>query len=702
MYIDISGMKDYWSLLIFVMLLMAIVFLALYEYFSKCFTEGFISFQKNTQSLDTVTVPTYSPTSIVHKLYDNFYFDQKNGNLIQVNGLGYDASSNIVDNNGSSVDSIIVTKRDSSIQSLSIGTVKTTDNKVNNFASASSQENGYEVDFCEWLLTSSTTNTNNYQVLYIGWTDYTFIDVIDNTVVPAVSRLCAIFSDDLSDKQVPTPVPSGSTRANKIDITPFTYTSDSQDGKNIVQSLYNNRSVFQITSFLQFDTTNGNILFLFENSQNIKSYKLYDRNMNDKSQLKDYSLLESHIQNMPYSVHSFVIDPTESSLTPATPKFFIYYITFQQRTIIVVLNKQSSSTSPFTIVKVARFTNKGYVSSSNGRRNRDGMPGNDDYDYRSHSHGGDWSNFNAEDEPLNPYSSDSEMLLAAFLLREQMNYLDNNFIHKSQMVPPVFPVIQNCPSCGNGNCPSHSSDSSGNKGGGGGGGGGKSEGGGGGGAAAGFGNNLVNASTGLVNNVVDGAVDLTKTAVGETVDLTKAAGGGVMGAINSVGTGIGQFGSGAVNLAENAGSGALGAANSVVGGVVDLSRETIGGAVGLSRETIGGAVDLSKQAAGGAVDLTKQAAHGIGAGIGPLTGGQQGVGGGQQGVGGGQQGVQGTAPFNNIGPTPGFFGQPIVTSPPIQYNTNNVPGVDGYSYYGALPNKGSSDFMPLTASFANF
>lgn len=709
-------MKDTWSLLIFVLLLFTIVSMSLYQYFSQINSwfyndnnvEGFIAFQRNTQSLDVVAIPQYSPTASVFKLYDNYYFDNTNGNLIQVDGLGYDASGNNVDRIGTSINSLVVTKRDNSLGSVTINTNLNAQGNIGNFTSPESQMQGYSVPFAEWIVASSTTSTDNYQVLYIAWNDYTFIDIIDNTVstsiVSTVSSpvylLGALFNDDVPNKQIPISIPASSGYGNQIHIVAGSnYTNHQKDNKTRNQPLYNNRPVYQVTSFLQFDTVNGNLLLIANADGSNPTAKIYDRHMTDLSSLTDYSLLDTHISSIPYTPYVFHFDPVNS--TPASPIYFIYYIAFNQNTIIVILQKASSTTSPFQIVKVARFDTTGFVTPTH-RDKHEPKPKSTPKPAHGgglmtklfgHGHDGDGEgDGDGDGDGSNVLDASTDALLTAFLLREQMNYLDTNYIPKSQIVPPVFPVVQSCPACGHkGHCSNcghdedEDEDSSGNyygnsyghghgygkvgnsgSGNGGGGNGGGENG------ITSFSNNLVNASTGLVNNTVGGAVDLTKTAFNDTVDLTKAAGSGTVGFINNVGSGV------------------AGAVNGAASGTVGLVKDTVGGTVDLTKQAVGGTVDLTKQIVGGTANFLTGGAFSSGAAPTPAAAPAPGA-----------PATATTTQTNGNAPLP-YYLQPGYTTQPIQYHTNNVPGVDAYSYYGSLPNQSSSDFMPLTASFSGF
>jgi len=51
--------------------------------------ESFVSFGNSVNSLDNINIPQYNKTKTVYKLYDNLYYDNKNGNLIEVNSSDY-------------------------------------------------------------------------------------------------------------------------------------------------------------------------------------------------------------------------------------------------------------------------------------------------------------------------------------------------------------------------------------------------------------------------------------------------------------------------------------------------------------------------------------------------------------------------------------------------------------------------------------
>ena len=147
----------------------------------------------------------------------------------------------------------------------------------------------------------------------------------------------------------------------------------------------------------------------------------------------------------------------------------------------------------------------------------------------------------------------------------------------------------------------------------------------------------------------------------EVVDLLKSTGSGATSLVKDAG-------SGATSLVRDAGSGATSLARDAASGTAGLAKETVGGAVGLAKETVGGTVGLAKETVGGAVGLAKEAGSGIANTFGKLnptvvsSGGQ-----GAQEQTSGQ--TQGQSAGNGAG-------------------VNITAGSDPTSYFGALPAKG--------------
>jgi hypothetical protein len=94
-------------------LFLLLVFLLLFVVVLKwtCEKEGFISYNYSgkTDFSSTVTIPQYDAAGFVYKVYDGFYFDPRNGNLIEVIGELYSATpaSTAVVNEIAGVDCVV-------------------------------------------------------------------------------------------------------------------------------------------------------------------------------------------------------------------------------------------------------------------------------------------------------------------------------------------------------------------------------------------------------------------------------------------------------------------------------------------------------------------------------------------------------------------------------------------------------------------
>jgi hypothetical protein len=235
-----------------------------------------------------------------------------------------------------------------------------------------------------------------------------------------------------------------------------------------------------------------------------------------------------------------------------------------------------------------------------------------------------------------------------------------DYLLKTQVVPPVCPK---CPSCSNtGTCTNC---------------------GGTGGAGilgtAGAGEGV----SGVINNTVNTAGGLVSQA---TNNATILAGGAGLGAYSLASKTLDMTGKGV--------SGATELAKDTVGGTVGLAKETVGGAVGLAKDTVGGAVGLAKETVGGAVGLLKSAGTGV---KDVLTQGPSQSQYGNQSVSNQSTGTQAGGNQSQAGGNQYPSSQIGVSA---KYNT--APGADPYSYYGALPSKGQSNYIPITADFSAF
>ena len=323
-------------------------------------------------------------------------------------------------------------------------------------------------------------------------------------------------------------------------------------------------------------------------------------------------------------------------------KYIVLYMPNSTKTVVALIKVDSSDSTKYAIEKVVRFNSNGVDNSSGTDSGSSGNSQSDYYRfwydyYRYFNSGNNGSDYNFSDD----------------------------YMLKTQIVPPVCP---SCPSC-TGSCGGTCTNCGGN---------------GGSGTLTSSGSSMAatpsNISSSVnVNSAGVSAVGTTgsKNIVNNTVDQTGAV---VSGTVNTAGNLVNKTVDTTSNLLTSAGSGATDLVKSGVSGAVDLLKSGTGGAVDLVKSGTGGAVDLVKSGVSGTVDLVKSA----GTGLKEMA----------KDSNGNTVYVQGTGSGTGTGTSAGASAGAGVSG-------RNVSGVDNYSYYGALPTKGSS-FMPITADFSAF
>ena len=411
-------------------------------------------------------------------------------------------------------------------------------------------------------------------------------------------------------------------------------------------------NVYQINSRLFFDIRNGNLII--KSGRITKVYK------------RDGIELTMPFKDLPKKI------PTTSSFTSWIKNneiiggSLVLYMGIAEKTLIAIIKLEGSGN--ISIEKVVSF-------NKNGIDNRTS-----------------WSNDKASDSAITSdgtshYDSEYKKWLAYWnSVANSEVPLSEDYILKTQVVPPVCPSCPSCPSSGIcTNC------------------GGK----GGSGTLNGDGSTVTGGVVPLSGNAVPSNLTISgpglygTTANPETLggattiqtlgvvkgaeNITSSAIGGVGNVVDTAGNIITSTGSGTVDVLKSAGSGASNLLTSGASGAAGLARETVGGAVGLAKETVGGAVGLAKETVGGAIGLVKDAGSGIASVFSRNTGSaqqSQGYQSGQPLVSGAQYGQQGG-----------------VSATTTSGASKSV--IDPYSYNGALVSK-PSNYIPVTADFSAF
>jgi hypothetical protein len=383
--------------------------------------------------------------------------------------------------------------------------------------------------------------------------------------------------------------------------------------------------------------------------------------------------------------------------------FFVVYMDNGRKTMVVKILKETGN---FTIDSILRIEDGAIKSSDETFTNgTDKNNNNNDYIF---------PNTSGPNGPSDSFTKSScnaeslELKMSGFTLcvptAQLMSYATtflggglspgDNFIRKTEMVPSVCPQCPLCPS-GNicTNCGGH-------------------------GGSGTIGTGKDGDKTSLLRDTGSGVSSLLRDTGSGASSLLRDGAGGTDSLLRDTA-------SGTINTATNATVGAVGLAKDTVGGAAGFAKETAGGAVGIGRELLGSTVGIAQGAATGIGGGVYDAANGISSGISGAASGVYGaatsIGGGLGSIGagignlatqtnpamgngvGGYGGGGGVNPSYGYGYPGGGYGS---NQSAYQNSTGQqapqVPGIDPYSYYGALSQRPSNNFMPRTADFSTF
>ena len=329
--------------------------------------EGFISYHYNAIPLNQFYISQYSTSHLVYKLYDSIYFDNKNGNIIELFGKQFSNTSNntkttnIIDINGSSLTDIIVISRplvSHSKMILRYYDNSVSDVKVDNSIIEHKMTNSYAYDMIpnESTLYSNQNISYNYQILYISWGNDTIIHIYDCSNMKNVNIGTYLFRNGYDPNQFTYQgnLTSSLGNYNMNDIL------NNQNNSFIPEMLYDvkkQNSLFQLTSNILFDTTCRYLII-----RNRNSISVYDGTMDDDniSPKMIYSNITENgkIINTPNSINMdhfnkfrvlYIYDTEGSNL------ILYMAIPSTKKTVIAVLCKNPSSPNHLIIKNVKTF-----------------------------------------------------------------------------------------------------------------------------------------------------------------------------------------------------------------------------------------------------------------------------------------------------------------------------------------------------------
>jgi hypothetical protein len=533
------------------------------------FQEGMI-----TNGLISGPMPHYSSSNNVWTLYDNIHFDDKNGNLIEVSGMisnvNDDTGGNTITNNSVTT---IVTDRTGE---TSTNYVTTKDVSETLYLS---QLNNLISQYKSWLY-NTQTNNSEYTVFYMPWNTDTYIHVVDN--IKKIQLGTFLFSSNIQPKSIYFTTPM------LIGLTHYVDDNDKANNTMVIEPIYSpDKQLYQLSHYVKFDITNGNLIIINGDDESTKSLTIYDSNKN-----------MNIITSCNKTANNFSLNTRPNSNTNFSPytvldtlgQKSILYIPNNENVLIAIISYSDNSLSTYSLLNVCRFNKYGLdtgnqlASATNiqNTTNNTSMCNNPMSNYYNSC--------------LNlPTTSGSNRTSCNSNMPVNMN----DYILKTQIVPPVCPTCPTCPSIGT--------------------------------------------------------------------------------CSNCGGTG------GSGTLTHNG--------NSIVRDVPNIKSDTIGGSLTkVTHDTVTGIQDVAKTGAGvitGVAGNISGVANNLISTTGSILKPNQ------------------TASNNNIGynenksrqDVPNQRSTPGYTPPGLSANNQHN---DPYSYYGQLPAKGKTNYVPITADFSNF
>lgn len=492
--------------------------------------EGFITFGYSEDSLVDVIVPQYSTTKPVIKIHDSIFFDKYNANLLEVDSEGYTGN---VDLNGNTISRITVSPRIGTTSTTY--TVSTSENVIptgSNVTTKSMTSKSYE---------SKSDETDKYTVFYIPYLYQTYMHVLNTTEKKQIASF--MFGSGNAANNFEFKTGSSYDDTQLAELTSYVNDTDANNNTQVLNTDYSNtRKIFQLSKYVNFDMSNGNLI-IFQGDGNDKKMNIYKRDRTAEQRAVSGTVSnvydqETTLVNMSYTVITAV---------DACGQLLVVYVPSGTTSMITLIGLKDINTSQYDLKNVKRFTTLGV-------------------DY------GDLTTNPSSTSPTGttsvPEGTTTSVTQTSGTLTDANtgtscpNDMDD-YLLKTQIVPPVCPSCPSCPKCDMaGVC----SSCGGN---------------GGSGTMSNKGNTLVNNTNGgdplsntvqVVGNVgektVDTAGSLAEKGIDTTVDIAKSAGSGLKDlaepGVEVVADGAKEIGSAAKSGAEYVG-GALGSAVSTTG-----------------------------------------------------------------------------------------------------------------------------------------
>lgn len=513
--------------MIFILLLLLLVISVVFCRWAMYNMDGFVGYNFDVEPLTSVKITNYSDKNNLYKLYDSLYFDNQNGNIVEVDSAARSTGNTVP----VVTDLHIVPRIGDTAISYSLPTSASVIPVPANVIANSYKSKAFA---------TLGKNTDAYTVFMMPWHDNTYVHVIDESTPNPTNIGTYAFTYSASAMQYFYKDVDGTAMAG---VTNSRADSSAANNTMVIDKIYNTkRKVYQISEYVKYDISNGNILV----GSNDNSLKVYSRNGSTSQTLSSSTTKTGDDTNNGD-------DQTNVASVNFSPR--IIYDLLGQNMILYVPNAKK------TLVALICYNSDKKLDLRNVRRfNENGV---DTGDPDSSEPSSSSSSGSAPGSGSPPGSGETDY----------SGFDINDYMLKTQVIPPVCPA---CPSCnynaggacnqcgGNGGCGTKTNN----------------------GTSLVTGGNAIRGAVDAVGDTAGGAVNAVGSVAGDAVT---AAGNVAGGAVDAAGNVVNKT----VDTAGNV-------VNKTVGTVGNVATGAIGAATNLATDVLG-AVGNVLGAAGNAV-----------------------------------------------------------------------------------------------------
>jgi hypothetical protein len=487
--------------------------------------EGFISFGHSNNSMDDMQIPQYS-SAYVNKLYDNVFYDPKNGNLIEVDGITYGNSVT-----GNTVSTLYVTPRTNPNQTFQYNVSDVTTSTVDLSTTSNTASS-----FSSFMYPTQGANTDKYSVFYIPFGTDTLVHIIDNTNKINVGTFGYV-NGSMSQNPI----------TSTISLGTYSSDTDSNNDKMIQETYYDSSNkVYQVSKNVRYDISNARLVV--KNSTTSNDLTIYDRyGTSTTVTTSGYSGSQTGVSSV--SLHSWVA-------TDSLANQLILYIGFGKKTVVALIKY----TTQFELVNIRRFDSTGVYNGNGSIISTNALLAGSTLSNSSDSSSSSTTTSASATSSVSTTTTTGTDLSGSDLTdffklyslwkSNPNNEYSQDYVLKSSIVPPVCPSCPSCPSSCNqsGVCTN----------------------------CGGQGGSGTLSSNGNTTIKTD-----TRTNIpGAVASLGNTAGDVANKALDTTGEVVGEAG----NLAKGAVTGTVGLAKDAVTGTVGLAKDVVSGTVGLLKD----------------------------------------------------------------------------------------------------------------------